>query len=130
MVTVLNSRGVPTPVVAARLIPPASRMAPLTPEELQADIRSSDLLEEYGQAVDRESAKEMLAARMAKTAPQDVAQPSETNRPGQGRTMAEVAGDVVASPVGRTVMREVVRGLFGLLGARPPRSTTRRRRRW
>ena len=37
VVTVLNSRGVPTPVVAARLIPPASRMSPLTPEELQAE---------------------------------------------------------------------------------------------
>ena len=30
--------------MATRLIPPASRMAPLTPEELQADIRQSDLL--------------------------------------------------------------------------------------
>ena len=34
VVTVLDGRGVPTPVVATRLIPPASRMAPLTPEEL------------------------------------------------------------------------------------------------
>src|SRR3954466_7676422 len=72
VVTVLNSRGVPTPVVATRLIPPASRMAPLTPEELQADIRQSDLVAEYGQAVDRESAREILAARMARTAPADV----------------------------------------------------------
>jgi DNA helicase HerA-like ATPase len=69
VVTVLNSRGVPTPVVATRLIPPASRMAPLTPEELQADVQSSDLLEEYGRAVDRESAREMLAARMAQISP-------------------------------------------------------------
>ena len=67
VVTVLDPRGSPTPVVAARLIPPASRMAPLTPEELQADIRQSDLLAEYGQAVDRESAREMLAERMAGT---------------------------------------------------------------
>ena len=49
VVTALDPRGVPTPVVATRLIPPASRMAPLTPDELQADIRSSDLLAEYGQ---------------------------------------------------------------------------------
>ena len=69
VVTVLDSRGSPTPVVATRLIPPASRMAPLTPEELQADIRQSALLAEYGTAVDRESAREMLAGRMARTAP-------------------------------------------------------------
>ena len=31
-----------------RLIPPASRMAPLTPDELQADIRQSDLVKAYG----------------------------------------------------------------------------------
>ena len=31
VVTVLDARGSPTPVVATRLIPPASRMAPLTP---------------------------------------------------------------------------------------------------
>ena len=65
VVTVLDSKGSPTPVVATRLIPPASRMAPLTSEELQADIRQSDLMKEYGQAVDRESAREKLAARMA-----------------------------------------------------------------
>ncbi len=61
VVTVLDARGTPTPVVATRLIPPASRMAPLSPEELQTDIRQSDLLEEYGKAVDRESARELLA---------------------------------------------------------------------
>ncbi len=67
VITVLDARGRPTPVVAARLIPPASRMAPLTPAELQADISQSDLVGEYGQAVDRESAREMLAKRMART---------------------------------------------------------------
>jgi DNA helicase HerA-like ATPase len=130
VVTVLNSRGVPSPVVATRLIPPSSRMAPLTPDELQADIRQSDLLVEYGQAVDRESAREMLAARLARTAPAEV--PAESAPPAKsaGRSVAEMAGAVVTSSVGRTVVREVVRGLFGLLGAKPPRTTTRRRSRW
>ena len=41
VVTGLDPRGVPTPVVACRLIPPAGRMAPLTPEELQADIAAT-----------------------------------------------------------------------------------------
>jgi uncharacterized protein len=121
VVTVLNARGSPSPVVATRLIPPSARMAPLTPEELQADIRQSDLLAEYGNAVDRESAREMLAARMARTAP-------APSRSSGSKTMAERAGDVVSSSVGRTVVREVVRGLFGLLGAKPPRRSTRRSR--
>jgi hypothetical protein len=45
--------------------------------------------------------------------------------------MTEMAGDVVQSPLGKTVVREVVRGLFGLLGMKAPRRTTAtRRRRW
>jgi DNA helicase HerA-like ATPase len=141
VVTVLDTRGAPTPVAAARLIPPASRMAPLTPDELQADIRQSDLLDDYATPVDRESAREMLAARMAKsTAPVAVPQAGEPapvperRKKGVGNTIAKAAGatmiGALSGTIGRTIGREVVRGLFGLLGAKPPRSTTRRTSRW
>jgi DNA helicase HerA-like ATPase len=126
VVTVLNTRGQPTPVMATRLIPPCSRMGPLTPEELQADIRQSPWLAEYGQAVDRDSARERLASRMAKTEAPVVPKKSAAG------TVAKVAGASVvgalSTTIGRTIGREVVRGLFGLLGAKPPRSTARRSR--
>jgi DNA helicase HerA-like ATPase len=131
VVTGLDPRGTPTPVVATRLIPPATRMAPLTPEELQADIRESDLVKAYGQAVDRESAREILVARMAKaeTPAGGTAPPARSGS--ATKTAAQVAGGVLAgalsSSIGRTIGREVVRGLFGLLGAKPPRRTTRSR---
>jgi len=145
VVSVLDPRGAPTPVIAARLIPPSSRMAPLTPEELQADIRQSGLLAEYGQAADRESAREILAARMARAEPAPIPEPSipaggpaparPSRRPDAGSavgTAAKVAGGAVlgalSSSLGRTIGREVIRGLFGLLGAKPPRTTTRRSR--
>ena len=129
VVTVLNTRGAPTPVVATRLIPPGSRMAPLSPEELQADIRESGLAAEYGKPLDRESAREILAARMARTAPSpEAGQPPSTTRGEREKSMGEMAKDAVSSPLGRTVVREVMRGLFGLLGAKPPRRTTRRSR--
>jgi DNA helicase HerA-like ATPase len=139
VVTVLDPRGAPTPVVAARFIPPASRMAPLTPDELQADIRQSDLLSEYGQAVDRESAREILASRMARTqAPDPAAAPPMPEPRPQAKTksaagtVAKAAGGAVlgalSATIGRTIGREVVRGLFGLLGAKPPRTTARRSR--
>jgi DNA helicase HerA-like ATPase len=129
VVTVLNSQGTPTPVVATRLIPPASRMAPLSPAELQADIRESGLLAEYGKSLDRESAREMLAARRARaTPPAEAAQVPPTGRTEREKTMGEMVRDAVSSPVGRTVVREVMRGLFGLLGAKPPRKTARRSR--
>jgi uncharacterized protein len=133
VVTVLNSRGSPTPVVATRLIPPTSRMAPLTPDELQADIRQSSLLAEYGQPVDRESAREILAARLTRMAEANLPVSPEARgkaRAESPKTVGEMAQDAVSSPVGRTIVREVMRGLFGLLGAKPPRSTSTRRRRW
>jgi hypothetical protein len=134
VVTVLDGHGSPTPVVATRMVPPASRMAPLTPDELQADIRQSDYLAEYGQAVDRESARELLATRMAKTqapapAPGGPA-PAPASTGGRvGKTVAQVAGGALVgaltSTIGRQVGREIVRGIFGLLGAKPGRSSSR-----
>ena len=48
--------------------------------------------------------------------------------------MTQVAGGALvgalSSTIGRTVGREIIRGIFGLLGAKPPRSTTTRRSRW
>jgi hypothetical protein len=137
-VTVLDARGIPTPVVATRLIPPSSRMAPLTPEELQADIRQSDLIGEYGQAIDRESAREMLAQRMAATrAPEPEAQaeaPEPRRRGGVGKTVAKTVGaaavGALTTTIGRTVGREIVRGLLGMLGIKPPRTRSSTRRRW
>jgi DNA helicase HerA-like ATPase len=143
VVTGLDRRGVPTPVVAARLIPPGSRMGPLTPEELAADIRESPLQEEYGKAIDRESAREMLAKRLEQTgaggADREDQDGSGRERAGEsggsstGATVAKAAGAAIigalTTKIGRTVGRELVRGIFGLLGAKPPR-TTRRRSRW
>jgi hypothetical protein len=116
VVTVLDGRGAPTPVVATRLAPPASRMAPLTPDELQADIRQSPWLAEYGQAVDRESAREMLASRMERTPP-PVSGPAAAEPPAskKAKTVGGVAAGAVvgalSSSLGRTIGREVVRAV-------------------
>jgi len=64
LVTVLSPKGVPTPLAATRLIPPDSRMAPLTPEELDAVVAASPLATRYGETVDRESAYEIISARL------------------------------------------------------------------
>jgi hypothetical protein len=144
VITALDPRGVPTPVAAARLIPPASRMAPLTPEELQADIRQSDLLAEYGTAVDRESAREMLAARLrvGQASPPDnrggqasvpdiqEGEASAPRKPGMS-TGAKIGTAIVAAlgtTVARSVGRALVRGVLGgLLGGKSSRGTKRTR---
>ncbi len=64
-VTVLSPKGVPTPLAATRLLPPDSRMAPLTPPEIASVVAASPLAARYNQAVDRESAYEIITARLA-----------------------------------------------------------------
>jgi DNA helicase HerA-like ATPase len=139
IVTVLDPRGVPTPVVATRLIPPASRMSPLTPAELQADIAQSDLVAEYGKSIDRESAREMLAARLTKTVPPAASAEPAPAAPGgsggkggrvgmsAGAKLGAAVVTALGTTVARTVGRELIRGVFGMLGGKPPRGTSRTR---
>ncbi len=140
VITGLNPRGVPTPVVAARLLPPTSRMGPLTPDEYAREQAESDLMREYGTPVNRESACEMLAKRaQAQGAPPPGSQgtgpfgqpPAPAPSTGSGKTWASVAGGALigalTSSAARTIGRELVRGVFGMLSGRSPRGTTRSR---
>ncbi|MEX2011368.1 MAG: helicase HerA-like domain-containing protein [Chloroflexota bacterium] len=65
LVTVLSPRGVPTPLAAVRLIPPDSLMAPIDEVQLQGRIATSPFRAKYGQAIDRESAHEIIQGRLA-----------------------------------------------------------------
>jgi hypothetical protein len=65
LVTVLSANGVPSPLAATRLVPPDSRMAPADPSVLESLINGSPLRVKYLQAPDRESAHEILSARIA-----------------------------------------------------------------
>jgi DNA helicase HerA-like ATPase len=65
LVTVLSPKGVPTPLAATRLLPPDSLMAALPDADLQARVAASPFSTKYGQTVDRQSAYEMITARLA-----------------------------------------------------------------
>ncbi len=65
LVSVLSPRGVPTPLAPTRLVPPDSMMGALLPDQLQARISSGALYAEYATPIDRESAHEILTARIA-----------------------------------------------------------------
>src|SRR6185437_412951 len=79
VVTVLSDRGTPTPVAWTRLRPPRSLMAQLDPAVQQQAIASSPLQAKYGTPVDRESAYEKLAAKLAP--PASPAQPAPAQQP-------------------------------------------------
>ncbi len=65
VITVLSERGAPTPVAWTRLRAPLSAMSPAPAEQISAVVAASPLLAEYGTEIDRESAYERLAAKLA-----------------------------------------------------------------
>ncbi len=66
LVTALNEKGIPTPLAVTMVRAPQSRMDILSPEEIDSINRSSNLVSKYNQVIDRESAYEMLNAKIEK----------------------------------------------------------------
>lgn len=80
IVTVLSESGAPTPVAWTRMRAPRSQMGPADPGAVSTAVAGSALQAKYGQAVDRESAYEMLIGRLAGPVPRPPV-PSESTSP-------------------------------------------------
>jgi DNA helicase HerA-like ATPase len=65
LVTVLAPNGVPTALAPTRMVPPDSLMAALPPDQLQMRVQGGSLHAKYAQAVDPQSAHEIISARIA-----------------------------------------------------------------
>ena len=65
LVSVLDPDGSPTPTVATRMVAPRSTMDPVTAAQAHQVAAGGDLGDKYAAEVDRESAHEVLAARLA-----------------------------------------------------------------
>ena len=122
LVTVLSESGVPSPPFVARVAPPASRMGPLTPAEI-APLLQSELVQRYATAVDRESAYEILGARLEPgEAPAAPTAPAPAPKPAPPAKKTESSWtEALRSPVARTIANQVTRGLMGALLGPPPR---------
>jgi hypothetical protein len=111
-----------------RIAPPASRMGPLTPDE-QARLMQTAQVREYATAIDRESAREILARRLEATAPTPPAPREEEPTPQTRQRPAPrekgMFEDLLHSPLARHVAGQVTRDVMGVLLGRTPR---RRRR--
>jgi len=118
LVTVLSPNGVPTPPFATRIIPPATRMGPLTDAEFAQYVSSSAQVKEYAQTIDRNSAREMLGSRMVQAPPQEVV---ASHAMMGGRAPPSTMEQILRSPATKAVATTVVRGLFGALVGSPPR---------
>ena len=65
----LDEKGRPGVVERVYVLPPASRIGPITPEERKAVIAASPVAGVYEKTVDRESAYEKLKGRAAASPP-------------------------------------------------------------
>ena len=65
IVTVLSEKGAPTPVAWTRMRSPRSLMDTIGNDAITTAAKASPLQAEYGQTIDRDSAYERLAAKLA-----------------------------------------------------------------
>jgi DNA helicase HerA-like ATPase len=73
IVTVMNEKGAPTPVAWTRLRAPQGLMSPTPDPDIERAVHASPLLARYGTPIDRESAREILTAKMNAAAEADAA---------------------------------------------------------
>ncbi len=122
LVSVLDEKGSPTRVERALILPPQSRLTPLTPEERSKIIQASTLYGHYEKLVDRESAFEKLKSRAAERGnPEEASLPESRRRTAGQRSpvedlmgaMAKSAAHAIGSQIGRQIIRGVLGSLFG-----------------
>jgi len=143
LISFLDEKGRPSVVERAFVLPPASRIGPVTPDERKAVIAASAVAGVYEKVVDRESAYEKLKGRAVASsapAPAGAAAPAGTTA---GGTAAPAGGGVMdsikdslgglmhgsgrkdsivesmaksaARTVGSTIGREIIRGVLGTM---------------
>ncbi|HLM05987.1 MAG TPA: helicase HerA-like domain-containing protein [Blastococcus sp.] len=138
-VTVLSERGAPTPVAATMLRAPRSSMGAVEEPVRAGVVAASPLQARYGTAIDRESAYERLAAKLApppERVPKGRArEPQRETRPElapsrRRRREPEADGGVVGAVLGSSAFRAFARSAASALGREISRGIfgTRRRR--
>ncbi len=126
LITGLNEKGIPTPLAATLLRAPITRMDVLTKSEIKNVISSSDLIRVYNEEIDRESAYEILTKKIEKAQSKENQErlKGEESKAKKTRTKKEpsviekLSKNTMVRQLGRTALRELTRGLLGILGVK------------
>lgn len=137
LISTLDAKGIPSMVERTLMAPPRSQFGPLDAERRATLIERSPLKAAYAQAVDRESAYEMLARREAELAEQRTREAAaaeqtaaeekrrradaKSNRGSGGRrqSVGEAMAKSVARSIGSSLGRQIIRGILGsIIGRR------------
>ena len=130
LVTMLNEKGIPTPLAHVMLCSPRSRMDVLTEAEIVAINSKSRLVAKYNENIDSQSAYEILTAKL-----EEAAAKQEEEKPASKKTTREepstlekVVNHSVVKSIARTAGNTIVRSLLGALGLGG--RTTRKKTSW
>ncbi|MEO8110841.1 MAG: helicase HerA-like domain-containing protein, partial [Ginsengibacter sp.] len=118
LVTILNEKGIPTPLAHTMMLSPQSRMDVLTNNEIDDLVNKSKLVPKYNQVVDRESAYEILTEKLNTAAakapiPSLVVNPKAKPEPSM---IEKVADNTIVKSMMRTAGNTIVRSILGSLG--------------
>ncbi|MBF1125793.1 MAG: DUF853 family protein [Capnocytophaga sp.] len=115
-VTALDSKGRPTPLVATMMRAPMSRMDILTDTEIKALLDKSVLKAKYNEVIDRESAYEILNAKIANEAPKEDASKKTETKSTAPKTSSAPKKSTAQNPIIKMLTSATfVRGVFGVL---------------
>lgn len=130
LVTVLNEKGIPTPLAHTLLRAPVSRMDVLTDVEINQLVNNSFLVKKYNLTIDRESAFEILDKKIT-AAEKATAQQQQVTNSGNSRTasrtsketsvLGELSKNTMVRQIGRTIFRELTRGILGSVSGKKRR---------
>jgi len=117
LVTILNEKGIPTPLVHCMIRPPQSRMDILSEMEIDSLVGKSKIAAKYNQVIDSKSAYEILTEKLedaAKKEEQDVEE--KTTRKTTTKKEKTIFDDPTVRSMTRTAGNTIVRTLLGVLG--------------
>jgi uncharacterized protein len=100
LISCLDEKGSPRVVQRAFVLPPVSRIGPLSADERGAAIKDSLLYGHYEKVIDRESAHEKLHGRLAGGAEASGTAPAPGGAPASGGGLGDMLGDIFGA--GRT----------------------------
>lgn len=118
LISALNENGIPTPLAATHLRAPMSRIGVLTTDEIQQIVSASAIATKYNEVIDRKSAFEILTNKLKATEEENEEEKPQPKKSAKEEksTIEKISENTMVRQVGRTVVREVARGLLGVLG--------------
>jgi hypothetical protein len=116
-VTMLNEKGIPTPLAHVMLCAPRSRMDVLAENEIDTIVSQSRLVKKYSEEIDSISAYELLNAKIQEAAEQTAKEQEDAPKGKEEKSFLEkMMENSTVRQVGRTAASIITRSLLGALG--------------